>query len=146
MHRLLVCAFCLLAAAAAAAQQGALEVADAWARATPGGAQNAVVFLTIRSPVADRLVAVSTPAAATAAVHEMTMTGMVMKMRRLSELEIPAAKPVRLQPGGRHIMLEGLKAPLRQGQSFVLDLRFAKAGARQVTVAVASAGASGPPH
>jgi periplasmic copper chaperone A len=146
MQRLLAFALCLFAAGAAMAQQGPLEVADAWARATPGGAQTAVVYLTIRSPVADRLVGVSTPVAAKAEVHTMTMAGMVMKMRPLPALDIPAGKPVALAPGGLHIMLERLKGPLRQGQSFALDLTFAKAGARQVTVAVGGPGAMGPPR
>lgn len=144
-RRLLVIVFLLLTARGAAAQSG-LEVGDAWARATPGGAHTGVVYLTIRSPGADRLVAVKTPVAAKAAVHAMTMAGMVMQMRPLPVLDIPAGKPVALQPGGLHIMLEGLKAPLRQGQSFTLDLEFAKAGARQVSVAVAGPGAMGPPH
>ena len=137
---------CLMAAGGAAAQSGGLDVSGAWARATPPGAETGAVYLTINSPVADRLVAVSSPAAAKAAVHTMTMAGMVMKMRPLPALDIPAGKPVMLQPGGLHIMLEGLKAPLRQGQSFPLALQFEKAGERQVTVAVGQVGATHPPH
>jgi len=67
-------------------------------------------------------------------------------MRPLPALDIPAGKPVTLQPGGRHIMLEALKAPLRQGQSFPLELQFEKAGQRQVAVAVAPPGAMRPPQ
>ena len=137
---------CLLAAGAALAQQGGVEVENAWARATPGSVRTGALYLTIRSPVADRLVGVATPVAQKAAVHLMEMSGMVMKMRPLPALDIPAGKPVTLAPGGLHIMLEGLKSPLKEGQSFTLDLDFAKAGARQVSVRVAAPGAMGPPR
>ena len=136
----------LLAAGVALAQAGAVEVEDAWARATPGRAETGAVYLTIRAPAGDRLVGASTSIAAKAEVHKTEMSGMVMKMRAMPALEIPAGKPVTLQPGGLHIMLEGLKAPLREGQSFPLELNFAKAGQRQVTVVVEKPGAMGPKH
>jgi periplasmic copper chaperone A len=74
----------------------------------------------------------------------MTMTGMVMKMRPISGVDIPAHKPVMLAPGGMHIMLIGLKSPLKAGQSFPLTLTFAKAGERTIDVAVEPVAASGP--
>jgi periplasmic copper chaperone A len=69
-----------------------------------------------------------------------------MRMRPLPSLDIPAGKPVTLQPGGLHVMLEGLKVPLRQGQSFPVDLQFEKAGRREVAVVVAASGAMHPPQ
>ena len=69
---------------------------------------------------------------------------MVMKMRPLASLDIPAGQPVTLKPGGEHIMLMGLNGPLREGQSFPLTLTFEKAGTREVTVAVEKPGAAGP--
>jgi len=74
----------------------------------------------------------------------MEMSGMVMKMRPLTSLDIPAIQPVTLKPGGEHIMLMGLNRPLREGQSFPLTLTFEKAGAREVAVAVEKPGAAGP--
>jgi len=70
---------------------------------------------------------------------------MVMKMRPLAGLDVPAGQPVTLKPSGDHIMLMGLNGPLREGQSFPLTLTFEKAGTRDVTVAVEKPGASGPP-
>ena len=49
-----------------------------------------------------------------------------------------------LKPGAVHVMLQGLKEPLRAGQSFPLTLDFAKAGKREVMVAVEKAGAMAP--
>ena len=122
-----------------------IEIGQPWARATPGMAQIGAVYLTIRAPAADRLVSLSSPVAARAELHESAMAGMVMKMRPLAEVAIPAGQTVALAPGGMHIMLVGLKAPLREGQSFALTLTFAKAGPQTVTVMVGKVGAMGPP-
>jgi copper(I)-binding protein len=139
-----VAATLLLAVSAALAQTAQLEVASAWARATPAKAENGVAFLTIRSPTGDRLLSISSPVAKKAELHTMEMSGMVMKMRPLDSLDIPAGRPVTFKPGGEHIMLLGLNGPLREGQSFPLTLTFEKAGAREVTVAVEKPGAAGP--
>ena len=142
--KLLVIAACLAIASAASAQTGQLEVSNAWARATPAKAENGIAFLTIRSPTPDRLISVSSPVAKKAELNTMEMAGMVMKMRPLAALDVPAGQPVTLKPGGEHIMLMGLSAPLREGQSFPLTLTFEKAGAREVSVAVEKPGAAGP--
>ena len=134
----------LFLASAVLAQTNQIEVTNAWARATPGNATNGAAYATIQSPTADRLVSVSTPAAKKAELHTMSMQGMVMRMRPLNGLDIPAGQPVALKPGGEHIMLLGLTHPLREGQSFPLTLDFEKAGARTVTVTVEKAGATGP--
>jgi periplasmic copper chaperone A len=134
----------LVVASAAMAQTSQLEVTNAWARATPGKAENGAAYLTIQSPTPDRLMSASSPVAKKAELHTMSMEGMVMKMRPLAGLDIPAGQPVTLKPGGEHIMLEGLGAPLREGQSFPLTLTFEKAGIRTVTVAIEKPGAAGP--
>lgn len=134
----------LVVASAALAQTGQLEVNNAWARGTPEKAENGVAYVTIVSPTADRLVSVSSPAANKAELHTMTMAGMVMQMRPVAGIDIPAGRPVSLKPGGEHIMLLGLHQPLREGQSFLLTLNFEKAGPRVVTVTVEKPGAAGP--
>jgi hypothetical protein len=134
----------LVIAGAALAQTNQLEVSDAWARATPAKAENGIAFLTIRSSTPDRLVSVSSPVAKKAELNTMEMSGMVMKMRPIASLDIPAGQPLTLKPSGEHIMLMGLNGPLREGQSFPLTLTFEKAGAREVSVAVEKPGAAGP--
>ena len=79
----------------------------------------------------------------------MTMAGGVMTMRPLAGIDLPAGQKIILKPGGAHIMLVGLKQPLRLGQSFPLTLYLEKAGTGEVTVTVAKAGAGakvGPMH
>ena len=142
--KFLALAASLVVASAALAQTTQLEVSNAWARATPGKAENGAAYLTIQSPTADRLLSVASPVAKKAELHTMSMEGMVMKMRPLADLDIPAGQPVTLKPGGQHVMLLGLDAPLREGQSFPLTLTFEKAGTRTVTVAIEKPGAVGP--
>jgi copper(I)-binding protein len=144
MFRMLALVGSLLIGGAAVAQTGQVEVKDAWARATPGKAENGAAYLTIESPVADRLVAASTPVAKKAGLHTMTMEGSVMKMRPLNGIDVPANQPVTLKPGGIHIMLQGLNEPLQAGKSFLLTLTFEKAGQKQVAVEIEKAGAAGP--
>ena len=143
-HKLLAIAACLVIAGAALAQTGQVEVSNAWARATPPKAETGIAYLTIRSPTPDRLVSVSSPVAKKVELNTMEMSGMVMKMRPVASLDIPAGQPVTLKPGGEHIMLTGLSGALREGQSFPLTLTFEKAGTREVTVAVEKPGAAGP--
>jgi periplasmic copper chaperone A len=134
----------MLFSTATLAQVGDIQIKGAWARATPGGAQTAAVYVTVESANGDRLTGVSTPAAQQADIHSMTMEGSVMKMRQVDGIDLPAGTAVTLKPGGYHIMLTGLAQPLAEGQSFPLTLDFAKAGARQVTVSVEKIGAMGP--
>jgi periplasmic copper chaperone A len=131
----------VVASVAALAQTNQLEVSHPWARATPGGAENGAAYVTIQSATPDRLLSVASPAAKTVELHTMEMAGMVMKMRPIAALDIPADQPVTLKPGGEHIMLIGLQHPLLEGQTFPLTLNFEKAGARTVTVAIEKAGA-----
>lgn len=136
----------LLLAAPALAQAPPVTVTGAWSRATPPGAEVGAVYLTLDSPAGDRLVSVSSPAAARAQVHEMTMEGTVMRMRELPDgLALPAHQAVTLAPGGLHIMLVGLKAPLKQGATVPLHLVFQSAPPLDLTVPVAALGASAAP-
>ena len=142
--KLLAFAASLVLVGAALAQTGQVEVSNAWARATPGKAENGAAYLTILSPTTDRLVSVSSPVAKKAELHTMSMAGMVMQMRPLAGLDIPAGRPVTLKPGGEHIMLLGLDRPLQEGESFPLTLNFERAGPLSVTTAVQKLSATGP--
>ena len=129
-----------------------LSVKDAWARASVPGQKASGVFMQLTAQQASRLVGVSSPAAAVAEVHEMKMEGDVMRMRALGQgLELPAGTPVALRPGGYHIMLMDLKAPLQAGSTLALTLRLQDAqGAISEQVlslpVLASAPASMPAH
>jgi hypothetical protein len=134
----------LLSAGGAMAQGGDVQVSNAWARATPGGAQTAAAYATLQSAAGDRLTGVATPAAQKAELHNMTIDNGVMKMRAVDGIDLPAGQAVTLKPGGYHIMLTGLAKPLQEGQAFPLTLSFAKSPAREVTVTVQRVGSMAP--
>lgn len=125
---------------------GTLEASDAWARATAPGQPVGAVYLTVRNGTSagDRLVGGSTPAARAVEIHAMRMDEAIMRMRRQDGLDIPAGASAELAPGGTHLMLVGLKAPLTSGEEIPLTLDFSKAGRKGVRVRVRPIGASGP--
>lgn len=127
-------------ATAVRAQGPAIEVREPFARATIGQADSGVVYLVVgnRSAAADRLTAASTPVAERAELHSHRLDGTVMRMRRVEAVDIAAGEAVAFEPGGLHIMLRGLKARLREGDSFPLTLQFEAAGAVAVEVPVLS--------
>ncbi len=130
----------LLAAIGSASAWAQVKIDNAWARATVQGQKATGAFMKITAPQATRLVGVSTPVAGVAEVHEMKMDGGVMKMRAMPALELPANQTVELKPGGYHLMLMDLKAPLAKDSSVALTLTFKDAKGtetrQQVTVPV----------
>ena len=131
-----------LALLAACSQQGKteIEVTDAWARPTRGDAPGAV-YVTIenRGGNDDRLIGAMTDRAAMAMVHQTEMSDGVARMRMAGEINLPAGERIEMVPGGTHIMLEGLRTPLRTGNRFEMVLKFRESGDERVTVKVAGA-------
>ena len=131
-------------AAGGAAMAATIQVKDAWIRTPPPGAPTAAGYATITNHgiASDRLTGAYSGAAASVGLHEMDKAGGVMRMRPIpGGVAIGASATIKLEPNGRHLMLTGLKAPLKEGQSVPLTLTFAHAGAQQVTAAVAKVGA-----
>jgi len=110
---------------------GQLKLSTSWARATPKGAGVGGAYLQITNSgnTPDRLIGGSTSVAKEVEIHEMSMANGVMKMRPVAGgLEIKPGQTVTLKPGGYHLMLMGIKQPLKQGEHFKVTLEFAKAG------------------
>lgn len=126
---------------------GDLVISQAWSRATPKGAKVGGGYLTIENKGSspDRLVGASADVAGKVEVHEMSMEHGVMKMRPLENgLTIAPGKTVKLGPGGYHLMMMDLKAPLKLGEKVPVTLDFEKAGKATVSLDVEGIGAQGP--
>ena len=123
-----------------------VTVAHPWARATPEGQKVGAAFAEIKTDkdTSDRLIGVSSPIAANGEVHSMTMEGDVMKMRRLDGIDLKPGQSLVLKPMADHIMLLGLKEPLKEGDLVKLTLTFEKAGPIEVEGTVEAPGAKGP--
>lgn len=131
----------------AAADASDISLEHVWARASAGNATTGAAYLTVTdngSP--DRLVGVSTPVAAMAELHETINDNGVMKMRPVAGIALKSGKPVTFMPGGYHVMLMGLKAPLKAGDSFPLTLTFEHAQPITVTAHVEAVGGAGMDH
>ena len=134
-------------ASAQPAQSAAVTVTEAWSRATTGAAQTAAIYVTVTAGQPDRLTGASTPAAATTELHQSRMEGGVMQMRAVPDgLPVSPGSPIHMAPGGYHLMLMGLKRPLRQGDHVPVTLTFDHAGTITADAIVAGPGASAPPR
>jgi copper(I)-binding protein len=124
-----------------------LEIADARARPAPLAGGNGGLFLTVTNHTAaeERLLGGSSPAAAAVELHETVNDNGVMRMVPQPEgFAIPPGASLVLAPGGKHIMLINLAAPLAVGDVVTLTLQFAQAGEKVLYVpVVAMEGAGG---
>jgi periplasmic copper chaperone A len=115
-----------------------IQVTGAWSRATPGTAKNGAVFLEIKSgpDVADKLLSVTGSVADNIEIHNHINDNGIMQMRRVDAVELSDSGSTKFVPGGYHVMLLGLKQPLKAGETFKLQLTFEKAGSIEADIVV----------
>lgn len=119
-----------------------VAVEKPWARATAGQAANGAVYLTlVGQENGDRLVSAASPVAEMVELHTHIEEDGIMRMRPVGSIAVPARGTAELKPGGLHIMLIGLKAPLKEGRRFPLTLIFERAGRIEAEIPVVAAGA-----
>lgn len=134
----LIVALSLCASALADGVADNVVVNDPYVRAVPPVMSTTAAFMQLQSGNAGEhfLVAASTPAAGVVELHMHTMDDGVMRMRRIPHIHLPPNKTVALEPGGLHIMLFDLKAPLRPGDKIPITLQFDDGSSRQVSAVV----------
>lgn len=126
---------------------GDLTIGHPWSRATPGGAKVGGGYLTVtnKGSAPDRLIAATAAVADHVEIHEMATKDGVMTMRaQPNGVTIEPGKTVAFSPGGYHLMLMGLKSPLKEGDRVKAVLTFEKAGKVEVTINVEGMGAQHP--
>lgn len=140
-------AFFLIAVLLPSAAVAQVTVEKPWARATAPGATVGGGYLTIRNGQAsvDRLVGVSSPAAARVELHVHLREGEVMKMRQVPALEVPAGGVLELKPGGAHLMFMAIGKPFKEGERIPVKLKFEKAGEVNAEFHVGRLGESAAP-
>lgn len=145
----LVAALAVLTATANAHgyKAGDLTIDHPWTRATPGGAKVAAGYakVTNNGTKPDRLIAATADGAETVTLHQMSMVNNVMTMREVKGgLEIKPGETVELKPGGYHMMMTGLKEPLKEGEMIKGTLTFENAGTVPVAFKVEALAAKEP--
>jgi copper(I)-binding protein len=125
-------------AATTTAPAGELTIDGAWARTSPSATTKGAIYLQINNgtDTDDALLDASVDAAVAGKVeiHETKMAGGdttgggMMEMAEVDEIPVPAGETVSLEPGGFHIMLMDLVAPLEKESTIEVTLTFENAG------------------
>ncbi len=128
--RILVLMLMCLALPGTVRAEGELLLMNGWARASTPGAVSAAVYgrFVNTSPTPLRLVSLGSDIAGRIMIHQSRLQGDMMKMEHVPTIEFPAGGEIRFEPGGYHLMVTGLKRPLRKGEVFTLAVNFALAG------------------
>ena len=139
----LVLVLFLSSEARAQASSNTITVEQAWARATPRGALTGAAYMMLinNGAFADRLLSATTPVADQIQFHKQTEDTGVSRMREVHNVELSPGGKITFKPGDMHMMIVGIKQPLKEGQSFPLTLQFEKAGNIDVTVPIEKVGA-----
>ncbi|NRF67613.1 copper chaperone PCu(A)C [Aquincola sp. S2] len=112
----------LIASLLVASASAQTVASNPWVRGTVAQQQSTGAYVQLKSPAGGKLIEARSPAAGQTEIHEMAMDGTTMRMRQVPMIELPAGKTVELKPGGYHLMLMGLKAPLKAGDTVPLTL------------------------
>lgn len=115
---------------------------NAYSFATSETQKNGAVFMKLYNGSDDfiALVGARSDVSDHVEIHEMKMDHGVMKMRQIQGIEIPSHGSFALEPKGYHLMLMDLKAPLKKGESFDLELEFHNGHKEDVSVKIVAPG------
>jgi hypothetical protein len=129
-------AFAMPAFAAGLADQ--VSVADPYVRMAPPGTKTTGAFMTLKNAgdKEAKLVTAASPAANVTELHNHINDGGVMRMRQVKEIVVPAKGETALKPGGYHVMLIDMKAPLKEGEHVVITLGFGDGSSKEVHATV----------
>jgi len=125
---------------------GDMVVSKPWARASAGMARAGAAFMFINNETGmdDTLIAAKADVSSKVELHTHLMEGGVMKMRQVEGgIPVKSGTTQKLQPGSYHVMLMGLKAPLKEGSTFPVTLVFEHAGEQKIEVKVMGPGSMG---
>lgn len=136
----LVLGLSLIGNVAAEGVADSITINDPYVRAVPPVVKTSAAFMQLQNSgqVEQFLVSAATPAAAAVELHMHTMDDGVMRMRRIPHVHLPPNETVSLQPGGLHIMLFDLVAPLNPGDRVPLTLTFEDGSSKEISAEVRS--------
>lgn len=113
-------------------------VENPWIRAVSPFSKNTALFMTIvnKSDKQDILVSVKTDIAKMSMIHKTVEENGVMKMKHIKNLVIPPHSKIELKPGTLHIMIMGLKRPIKEGEKIKVNLMFKHSGNIEISAPV----------
>jgi copper(I)-binding protein len=123
---------------------GDVRIEHPWAHVTLDGASVAPIYMIVRngSKQADALIGGSAPGLA----EKVELRGLVrgsfsMSVDAVEKINLPAGGQEHLKPHAAHLILVGLKKPLKRGEQLPLTLHFQNAGKVAVKIMVEPTGA-----
>lgn len=134
-----------IAMLAACQQPATLAVDKAWVRLTPVAGNPSAGYFTLRGGARDEtLTAVSAPAAKRAEMHEQQSNAGIERMAAVKLVAVRAGDKVIFAPGGKHVMLFGLRPEVQAGTTTPLTFTFASGQKITVNAKIVGAGGSAP--
>lgn len=124
-----------------------VTVQDPYVRLAPPNAPATGAFMVIKNN-GDKDVKVlkaDNPVSKVTELHTHLNEGGVMKMRPVSAIEVKAKGEAVLKPGGLHVMMIDLKAPMKEGDIVPITLTFDDGSSKQVDAKVVRPMAAGMP-
>jgi len=131
-------ALCLLFSMSTVQAGEVLNIEDAWVAEAPPVAPVMGGYMKIANKT-DKLISItsaSCPDFEKTEIHEMSMSGGMMKMRQIDKLDVPANSMVELQPGGYHLMLIKPKHAFKKGDTLTVTLHTADGQSQAVKMEV----------
>jgi copper(I)-binding protein len=125
-----------------------IQATDPSVRAVPPGQDQTGAYVTLRNTdqQAHALVKAASPAARVTELHTVVDEGGMKKMRPVPRMDIQAGGETKLQPGGLHIMLIGLRQPLAGGAHVAITLTFEDGSSKDISAPVRAVAAPGAMH
>lgn len=119
-----------------------MVVHKAWVRAVPPTSRMSAAYMVLNNNSGDddHLVSAESDVAESVELHNVRKKGEMMEMYQVKSVGIPAKGQRELKPGSYHVMLIGLKRPLKAGDEVELTLNFMHAGAITIKAPVKEGG------
>lgn len=103
---------------------GPLHIMKPWVRSTVPAQKATGAYMMLMAHADGKLVGAKSTIAEKTEVHEMSMDGDIMRMRRVDGIPMEEGDVVKLQPGGFHVMFMGLKQQVKEGDTVNFSLVF----------------------
>ena len=123
-------------------EMAGMQVHQAWVRAVPPSSKMSAAYMVLQnnSGDEDHLVSAESDVANAVELHNVRKKDDMMEMYQVKSIGIDAKGKRELKPGSYHVMLIGLKQPLKAGDEVEVTLNFMHAGAIKVKAPVQEGG------
>ncbi|MEL0068260.1 MAG: copper chaperone PCu(A)C [Gammaproteobacteria bacterium] len=115
-----------------------LQFEHSWIRLTPPVSKNSAGYFTVSNHSEQDITikSITTSVAEKAELHNMTVVDGTMAMVHMPDFTIKAHQTIQFKPAGKHMMLMGLKKPLKSDQAIEVSFLLSDDTRQSVTFTV----------